>query len=112
MEPKTHVKFTDTEKNAVNRLRVEVEQARQTLTDTAYLAYDAGKKRDAAAEAFHTASKKLEERINDVAKDNGVDLTAPNAGRWNFDLSTMELTRLDVPSISAVPNPIPASSQE
>lgn len=103
---KTQITLSDSEKNAINRIRAEMDQARSNLANASFQAYQAERIRDQAAESLVQVNKRLEERIGDIAKDHGVDLTDANAGKWSFDLDKLELRRVDSPT-APVPAPIP-----
>lgn len=102
---KTHITLTESEKNTIIRLRQEMDQARANLANSAFQAHLAEKARDAAADQVFQINKRLEERIGEMAKDHGVDLTSDKVGKWSFDLDKMEMRRVDVP----VAEPAPAS---
>jgi hypothetical protein len=95
---KTHITLSESEKNTISRLRQEMDLARANLANTAFQAHLAEKARDAAADQVFQINKRLEERIGEMAKDHGVDLTSDKVGKWSFDLDKMELRRLDVPA--------------
>lgn len=103
---KTQIHLSESEKNSIARIRAEMEQARSALANVAFQARQAELARDSAADAVAQIGKRLEERIGDIAKDHGVDLTSTEVGKWSFDLDKLELRRVDLPA--ATPEPAPA----
>ena len=100
----TKIELSESEKASLTRMLAESAQAKELLVQKTLASHNANKERDVVAEALLNVDRGVTQRLNEILKDNHVDPTSPESGRWNFDISTMKLTRADIPSTPAVPD--------
>jgi hypothetical protein len=100
--PVREIVLQDNDKKALLHLNTIAQGIRAKYTDACIKVqgltkdlHGAEDERDEHYKLLLTAQEKLSARLGEIAALQGIDLDAPDAGKWNFNFADMSFKRID-----------------
>jgi len=89
-------KFSEVEQTLLRNLNGVIAKHKGTLAEIQLQILALEEQRAGILQEIKTANGTMFTSLKEATKAHGVDLDAPNAGKWNVDMDTMTCTRTDV----------------